>query len=145
MQLRREVLRSMAMISGCRSRSSATQARKPALNSAGSSAAITSHKVSWLAMPCWNGKTRRRNPRCSVPHRLISTKSSAPAIVAQSRSSRSLHLAEISRQVSPGTHAVVVLDGVGWHQLGGRPQVPANLSLLHLPPYPPELNPVENI
>jgi hypothetical protein len=32
-----------------------------------------------------------------------------------------LHLAEISRRVSPGAHAVVMLDGAGWHQLGGRP------------------------
>ena len=27
-----------------------------------------------------------------------------------------LHLAEISTQVAPGAHAVVVLDGAGWHQ-----------------------------
>jgi len=56
-----------------------------------------------------------------------------------------LHLVEISRHVSPGSHAVVLLDGAGWHQLGGRPRVPDNLSLLHLPPYSPELNPVENV
>ncbi len=55
-----------------------------------------------------------------------------------------LHLAEISAQVAPGAHAVVVLDGAGYHQaeaLAGR--VPANLSLLPLPPYSPELNPME--
>lgn len=56
-----------------------------------------------------------------------------------------LHLAEISRNVAPGSHAVVVLDGAGWHQTGGRLQVPDNISLLHLPPYSPELNPTENI
>ena len=55
-----------------------------------------------------------------------------------------LHLAEIGAQVAPGAHAVVVLDGAGYHQakaLAGR--VPANLSLLPLPPYSPELNPME--
>jgi hypothetical protein len=57
----------------------------------------------------------------------------------------SLHLAEISRHVTAGAHAVVVLDGAGWHQTGGRLQVPGNLSLLRLPPYSPELNPQENI
>ena len=57
----------------------------------------------------------------------------------------SLHLAEISRHVAPGAHAVVILDGAGWHRTGGRLQVPGNLSLLRLPPYSPELNPVENI
>lgn len=56
-----------------------------------------------------------------------------------------LHLAEISRQVVPGAHAVVVLDGAGWHQTGGKLRVPDNVSLLHLPPYSPELNPVENV
>ncbi len=43
----------------------------------------------------------------------------------------SLHLAEISRHVAAGAHAVVVLDGAGWHQTGGRLRVPGNLSLLH--------------
>ena len=56
-----------------------------------------------------------------------------------------LHLAEISGQVAPGAHAVVVLDGAGWHKPGKRLRVPDNISLLHLPPYSPELNPQENI
>ena len=59
--------------------------------------------------------------------------------------SMNLHLEEISRQVALGAHAVVVLDGAGWHQTGGRLNIPSNLSLLHLPPYSPELNPVENV
>ena len=57
----------------------------------------------------------------------------------------SLHLAEISKQVAPGAHALVVLDGAGWRQTGGRLAVPDNLTLLHQPPYSPELKPVENI
>lgn len=56
-----------------------------------------------------------------------------------------LHLAEISRHVTAGAHAVLTLDGAGWHQIGGKLKVPSNISLLHLPPYSPELNPVENI
>ncbi len=56
-----------------------------------------------------------------------------------------LHLAEISTQVSPGATAVVVCDGAGWHQLGGELAVPDNIVLLHLPPYCPELNPMENV
>jgi transposase len=56
-----------------------------------------------------------------------------------------LHLSEISRHVADGHHAVVVLDGAGWHQPGDKLKVPDNISLLHLPPYCPELNPVENI
>ncbi len=57
----------------------------------------------------------------------------------------SLHLAEISACVAPGAHAVLILDGAGWHQTGGRLRVPDNISLLPLPPYSPQLNPVENV
>jgi hypothetical protein len=56
-----------------------------------------------------------------------------------------LHLAEISTQVAPGAIAVLVCDGAGWHQTGGALVVPANIVLLHLPPYSPELNPMENV
>ena len=55
------------------------------------------------------------------------------------------HLAEISTQVAAGAHAVLVLDGAGWHQSGSRLRLPENISLLGLPPYCPELNPVENV
>jgi len=55
------------------------------------------------------------------------------------------HLREISTQVAPSAHAVLVLDGAGWHQAGERLPVPDNISMLPLPPYAPELNPVENI
>ena len=53
------------------------------------------------------------------------------------------HLAEISTQVAAGAHAVLVLDGAGWHQAGGELSVPDNITLLSLPPYAPELNPME--
>ena len=55
-----------------------------------------------------------------------------------------LHLAEIAGMVAPGAHAVVVLDGAGWHR-GDEMVVPPNLTLLKLPPYAPELNSAENI
>ena len=50
-------------------------------------------------------------------------------------------LAEIARMVEPGAHAVRVLDGAGWHR-SKTLAVPDNVSL---PPYSPELNPVENV
>jgi len=55
------------------------------------------------------------------------------------------HLKEISAQVSPGAHAILVRDGAGWHQPGKRLHTPDNITLLALPPYSPELNPMENI
>ena len=54
------------------------------------------------------------------------------------------HLAEISLVVDPGCHAVVLLDQAGWHG-AARLVVPANITLLPLPPCSPELNPVENV
>src|SRR3712207_2234320 len=54
------------------------------------------------------------------------------------------HLAAISERVSPGAHAVLVLDGAGWHS-SPRLRVPGNISLLPLPRCSPELNPVENV
>jgi len=55
------------------------------------------------------------------------------------------HLAEISTQVDPSAHALLVCDGAGWHQRGERLVVPGNITLLPLPPYAPELNPMENV
>jgi len=55
-----------------------------------------------------------------------------------------LHLQEISRHVTPGAHAVLVLDGAGWHSAAAL-TIPDNISLLPLPSYSPELNPVENV
>src|SRR5258706_8276840 len=54
------------------------------------------------------------------------------------------HLCEISSQVAADAHAVVILDGASWHNSHGL-VVPSNITLLALPPYSPELNPVERI
>lgn len=53
-------------------------------------------------------------------------------------------LAELSCRLAAGTHAVLVLDRAGWH-VSPDLQVPKNLTLVHLPSYSPELNPVENV
>ena len=42
------------------------------------------------------------------------------------------------------THAALLLDGAGWHTAGAI-AVPANVSLIYLPPYSPRLNPVERV
>ncbi len=55
-----------------------------------------------------------------------------------------LHLEEISHAVAPGAHAVLVMDQAGWHT-SGKLNIPANITILTLPPRAPELNPVENI
>ncbi len=45
---------------------------------------------------------------------------------------------------SAGAIAVLLLDGAGWHS-SPRLRLPDNIVLLPLPPYAPELNPVENV
>jgi len=57
----------------------------------------------------------------------------------------SLHLAEISASVAPGSIAAVICDGAGWHARGGALQVPDHVVLVPLPPYAPELNSMENV
>lgn len=65
-----------------------------------------------------------------------------PAVNAEAMNE---HLNEIGTRVAPGAHALLVLDGAGWHQAGERLVIPGNITLLTLPPYAPELNPMENV
>lgn len=44
----------------------------------------------------------------------------------------------------PDVHVLMVLDGAGWHQSKAL-AVPENITLAILPPYSPELNPVERV
>jgi hypothetical protein len=85
---RREVLPSIATMSGAVSRRLSTQAVKHSANSGAGSAFITSVSVSCEAMPRSKGKSRRKKSSFRRPQRATSTKSSAPASVAQSTSSR---------------------------------------------------------
>jgi hypothetical protein len=56
----------------------------------------------------------------------------------------SLHLTAIGRKVAPGSHAALVLDGAGYH-IAAALTIPENITLVRLPPYAPELNPIENV
>ena len=47
-------------------------------------------------------------------------------------------------ELPAGVHAVLIWDGAGFHT-GEDVVVPSNVSLIQLPPYSPELNPVENL
>lgn len=55
-----------------------------------------------------------------------------------------LFLDRFAQTLPEDAHAVVVLDGAGWHHIGTH-DLPANVSLVKLPPYSPELNPVERV
>ena len=47
-----------------------------------------------------------------------------------------------AKTIDKDEHVALVLDGAGWHS-GKKLRVPANITLVPLPPYSPELNPVE--
>ena len=53
-----------------------------------------------------------------------------------------LFLAQFAAALPADAHAVLVLDGAGWHDARAL-TVPGNLTLVPLPAYSPELNPVE--
>lgn len=54
-----------------------------------------------------------------------------------------LNLKELSAEMEPQAHAVPVCDGAGWHRRGKKLGGPDNITLLSLPAYSPELNPLE--
>ena len=53
-------------------------------------------------------------------------------------------LEELSLRLAPGVHEMLIWDNAGFHT-GKGVVVPPNITLLPLPPYAPELNPVENL
>ena len=55
-----------------------------------------------------------------------------------------LMLTEISQAVGDTAHAAVLIDGAGWHTTNDL-VVPANITLVPLPPYSPELNSIERL
>ena len=56
----------------------------------------------------------------------------------------STFLEQFSGTLSEDEQAVMIWDGAGFH-VSGKLQVPHNISLMKLPPYSPELNPIENL
>jgi hypothetical protein len=50
----------------------------------------------------------------------------------------------LSATVPAGTHVALIWDGAGYH-VARALRVPPNLMLIGLPPYSPELNPVERL
>lgn len=53
-------------------------------------------------------------------------------------------LAQFTQTLGPDEHAVLIWDGAGFHTSRAL-KVPPNVTLLKLPAYSPELNPVENL
>lgn len=59
-------------------------------------------------------------------------------------SSINLFLAQLAATLEADVQAVLVWDGAGYHR-AHELICPPNITLMSLPPYSPELNPVENL
>lgn len=53
-------------------------------------------------------------------------------------------LCELEKNLSPQTHGILILDQASWHHSKNLYQS-EKITLLHLPPYSPELNPAERV
>lgn len=54
------------------------------------------------------------------------------------------HLQQISDRTAIDRHAVIIMDGAGWHSDDIDTDF-KNLTIIKLPPYSPELNPIEQV
>jgi transposase len=64
-----------------------------------------------------------------------------PAVNAEAMQ---VFLDHVAASRPPDVHIVMVLDGAGWHRSRDL-VVPETVTLVVLPPYSPELNPVERV
>lgn len=56
-----------------------------------------------------------------------------------------IHLSQISAELAADTHVILVADNASWHSSSKDIIIPANISILDLPPYSPQLNPIERL
>lgn len=55
-----------------------------------------------------------------------------------------LFLREFAKTIPAGRYAIMIVDQASWHKTP-KLKIPSNISLLFLPPYSPELNPIEQL
>jgi len=71
-------------------------------------------------------------------------KGCALILPAANNGAMQLHLDEIAQNITRGWHGVIVMDRAGWHKSKDL-KIPNNITLMSLPPYSPELNPMEQV
>jgi hypothetical protein len=64
-----------------------------------------------------------------------------PSVSAEAMGVFLMHFGE---SLAPGVHAMLVLDQAGWHGAKAL-KVPSNITLVPLPSYSPQLNPLERV
>lgn len=101
---------------------------------------------------CWAPHSMRPEAPCQIvrqytyayaalsPHDGVMDSLILPQVNEQSMS---LFLREVSER-HPDEFILMVMDGAGWHKAKAL-KVPDNMALMFLPPYSPQLNPVEHL
>lgn len=56
-----------------------------------------------------------------------------------------LHLNHVSKAIQADHHVILIMDQAGWHAKSTKLIVPKNITIVNLPPYSPELNPIERL
>ena len=74
----------------------------------------------------------------------INGKSSAMIAASVNTDYMNEHLRFISEDAGEDVHVILVLDQAGWHT-AKKLKVPKNITLMYLPAYSPELNPIERL
>ena len=101
---------------------------------------------------CWAKSPLRPTVKAMLTHQYVYAYAAASipqgnvdslVLPAVNSDCMAIFLAEISMRY-PNDDIVMVLDGAGWHKSLSMP-IPHNIRLLSLPPYSPELNPVEHL
>jgi hypothetical protein len=63
-----------------------------------------------------------------------------------SAAAMNIHLSLISQALDARSHAILIMDQAPWHSNAKKELVvPSNITIFDLPPYSPELNPVERL
>ncbi|MTK64779.1 MAG: hypothetical protein F8N15_09740 [Methanobacterium sp.] len=76
--------------------------------------------------------------------RSATTSGALAACLTARTGTMNLFLTDFAMTPAPDDHVMMVLDGAGWHGSTAM-MIPENITLVPLPPYSPECNPVEGI
>lgn len=100
---------------------------------------------------CWAPRPQRPMVKAMLTHQYVYAYAAASpmdgcvdslVLPAVNGDCMALFLNEVATR-HPDENIIMVLDGAGWHRCAMR--LPPNLKLHFLPPYSPELNPVEQL
>ena len=95
----------------------------------------------WHTPRRWRARTSSSRVRMRAASARASSAMLAPTVNTHYMNE---HLRFISERAGADRHVVLVLDNAGWH-VSKTLKTPENITLLPLPPYSPDFNPIEKL